>query len=230
MESLAEGLECYVLLDSPDVMSDIQHHPSSTAASPAERRGPLLGLRVLEFASIGPGPHCAMLLADMGAEVVRIDRPEGYGWTNPVMERGRRVVTVEIRTDAGREYCSSAASSADVLIEGLRPGVMERLGLGPEILLKQNPRLIYARMTGWGQEGPLANTAGHDIRIGARLLRATDRTHRRAPGISGKSTRPIDMGTPHDRTCRHLRDSHDGRVARTPIGHRRVRHTSPRPR
>ena len=128
-----------------------------------ERRGPLIGLRVLEFAGIGPGPHCAMLLADMGAEVVRIDRPGGNGWPNPVMQRGRCVVTVDLRTDVGREYCRTAASSADVLIEGFRPGVMERLGLGPEPLLTQNPKLIYARMTGWGQEGPLAKMAGHDI-------------------------------------------------------------------
>ena len=104
-----------------------------------------------------------MLMADMGAEVVRIDRPGGNGWPNPIMDRGRSVVTVDIRTAAGRDYCITAASSADVLIEGLRPGVMERLGLGPEPLLRQNPRLIYARMTGWGQDGPLAKAAGHDI-------------------------------------------------------------------
>ena len=104
-----------------------------------------------------------MLMADMGAEVVRIDRPGGNGWPNPIMERGRSVVTVDIRTAAGRDYCITATSSADVLIEGFRPGVMERLGLGPEPLLRQNPRLIYARMTGWGQDGPLAKAAGHDI-------------------------------------------------------------------
>ena len=129
----------------------------------ASPTGPLAGVRVVEFASIGPGPHCAMLMADMGAEVVRIDRPGGNGWSNPIMERGRSVVTVDIRTAAGRDYCITAASCADVLIEGLRPGVMERLGLGPEPLLRQNPRLVYARMTGWGQDGPLAKAAGHDI-------------------------------------------------------------------
>jgi len=125
--------------------------------------GPLLGLRVLEFVSIGPGPHCAMLLADLGAEVVRIDRPEGNGWANPIVDRGRHVVMIDVRTDNGRNLCLEAASKADVVIEGLRPGVMERLGLGPETMLERNPRLVYARMTGWGQTGPLAQTAGHDI-------------------------------------------------------------------
>jgi alpha-methylacyl-CoA racemase len=128
-----------------------------------ERRGPLVGLRVVEFVSVGPGPHCAMLLADLGAEVVRIDRPGGNGLSNPVMDRGRSAITVDIRSDAGRDYCRVAASCADVLIEGMRPGVMERLGLGPEPLMGCNPRLIYARMTGWGQDGPLAQAAGHDI-------------------------------------------------------------------
>ena len=104
-----------------------------------------------------------MLMADLGAEVVRIDRDGGNGWANPVTDRGRSNVTVDIRTETGREYCTEAAANADVLIEGFRPGVMERLGLGPDLLLKINPRLIYGRMTGWGQDGPLARTAGHDI-------------------------------------------------------------------
>jgi len=125
--------------------------------------GPLVGLRVLEFVSIGPGPHCAMLLADLGAEVLRIDRPEGNGWANPVVDRGRHVITIDVRTDSGRDLCLEAASKADVVIEGLRPGVMERHGLGPEAMIERNPRLVYARMTGWGQTGPLAQTAGHDI-------------------------------------------------------------------
>ena len=127
------------------------------------RGGPLAGLRVLEFSSIGPGPHCAMLLADLGAEVLRIDREGGNGWPNPIVDRGRSTVVVDIRSDDGRAYCLQAADKADVLIEGFRPGVMERLGLGPEILLARNPRLVYGRVTGWGQEGPLAKTAGHDI-------------------------------------------------------------------
>ncbi|MBB6427208.1 CaiB/BaiF CoA-transferase family protein [Sphingopyxis sp. JAI128] len=125
--------------------------------------GPLAGLRVLEFAGIGPGPHCAMLLADLGAEVVRIDRAGGNGWPNPVVDRGRSTVTIDIRSDEGRAFCYDAADRADVLIEGFRPGVMERLGLGPDVLCERNPRLIYGRMTGWGQSGPLAQAAGHDI-------------------------------------------------------------------
>lgn len=124
--------------------------------------GPLTGLKVIEFAGIGPGPHVAMLLADLGAQVVRIDRP-GAAVSNPVVERARHRVTVDLKTVEGVRYCAEAAARADVLIEGLRPGVMERLGLGPDSLMSANPRLIYARMTGWGQDGPLAQAAGHDI-------------------------------------------------------------------
>ncbi len=131
--------------------------------TPTTRQGPLVGLRVLEFASIGPGPHCAMLLADLGAEVIRIEREGGNGWPNPVADRGRKRLTLDIRTEAGRERCLTLAEGADVLIEGFRPGVMERLGLGPEILHARNPRLVFGRMTGWGQTGPLARSAGHDI-------------------------------------------------------------------
>lgn len=125
--------------------------------------GPLAGLRVLEFESIGPGPHCAMLFSDLGADVVRIGREGGNGWPNPVVDRGRANVTIDIRTDDGRQFCLETIEKADVLIEGFRPGVMERLGLGPDVALQCNPRLIYGRMTGWGQDGPLARTAGHDI-------------------------------------------------------------------
>lgn len=128
----------------------------------SDASGPLTGLKVIEFAGIGPGPHVAMLLADLGAEVVRIDRPGG-GVSNPVVERARHRVEVDLKSDEGKAFCRDAASKADVLIEGLRPGVMERLGLGPDELLGVNPRLVYARMTGWGQEGPLAHAAGHDI-------------------------------------------------------------------
>jgi len=130
---------------------------------PAGRSGPLSGLRVIEFASIGPGPHCAMLLADMGAQVLRIDRQGGNGWPNPVADRGRATKVLDIRQPEGRDWCRSLAAHADVIIEGFRPGVMERLGLGPDELCTVNPRLVYARMTGWGQQGPLATTAGHDI-------------------------------------------------------------------
>ena len=126
-------------------------------------RGPLSGLRILELASIGPGPYCAMLLSDLGAEVVRIDRAGGNGWPNPILDRGRAVLEGDIRSEEGRSLCLNASDKADVIIEGFRPGVMERLGLGPAVLLERNPRLIYGRMTGWGQEGPLAKVAGHDI-------------------------------------------------------------------
>ena len=129
----------------------------------ADPGGPLVGLRVVEFASIGPGPHCAMLLADQGADVVRVDREGGNGWPNPVMDRGRTIVTLDIRTDEGRMEALSRCDSADVVIEGFRPGVMERLRLGPDVMLARNPRIVYGRMTGWGQTGPLASTAGHDI-------------------------------------------------------------------
>ena len=124
--------------------------------------GPLAGLKVIEFAGIGPGPHVAMLLADLGAEVVRIERP-GAGVSNPVVERARHRVTVDVKTEEGKAFCLDAAAKADVLVEGFRPGVMERLGLGPDELLRANERLVYARMTGWGQDGPLAHAAGHDI-------------------------------------------------------------------
>jgi alpha-methylacyl-CoA racemase len=104
-----------------------------------------------------------MLLADLGADVIRIDRAGGNGWPNPVVDRGRATMTLDIRTEAGRETCLKACSRADVVIEGFRPGVMERLGLGPDALLARNPRLVYGRMTGWGQQGPLAPRVGHDI-------------------------------------------------------------------
>ena len=125
-------------------------------------QGPLTGLKVVEFQGIGPGPHVAMLLADMGAEVVRIER-QGYQPMNPVVERARHRVAVDLKSDEGKQFCRDALAKADVLIEGFRPGVMERLGLGPDELLEANPRLVYGRMTGWGQEGPLAQAAGHDL-------------------------------------------------------------------
>jgi alpha-methylacyl-CoA racemase len=122
--------------------------------------GPVAGLRGVEFASIGPGPHCAMLLWDLGAEVLRIDREGGNGWPNPVADRGRAAVTVDIRNDAGKAFCLDACDHADVLIEGFRPGAMERLELGPEVLLERNPGLVYGRMTGWGQDGPSPRQRG----------------------------------------------------------------------
>ncbi|ARR55120.1 CoA transferase [Rhizorhabdus wittichii DC-6] len=126
--------------------------------------GPLHGVRVLEFAGIGPTPFCAMLLSDLGADVLRIDRPGTPGaYATEVLARGRRSIAIDLKDKAGIEACRELARSADVLIEGFRPGVMERLGLGPEEMAEINPRLVYGRMTGWGQTGPLAKVAGHDI-------------------------------------------------------------------
>ena len=129
----------------------------------APRTGPLAGVRVVEFAGIGPGPMCAMLLSDLGADVLRLERPGGTGRPNPILTRGRGTMQVDMKSAAGIAICLAAADSADIVIEGYRPGVMERLGFGPDVLTARNPRLIYGRMTGWGQSGPLAQTAGHDI-------------------------------------------------------------------
>ena len=127
--------------------------------------GPLKGLRVVELAGIGPGPHAAMILGDLGADVVRIDRPSTGpgGVAKDAMLRNRRVVTVDLKSDEGRAAVLELVAKADVLIEGFRPGVTERLGLGPEQCAEANERLIYARMTGWGQAGPRSQQAGHDI-------------------------------------------------------------------
>ncbi|HEY2967137.1 MAG TPA: CaiB/BaiF CoA-transferase family protein [Casimicrobiaceae bacterium] len=129
-----------------------------------EQNGPLSGLRIVEFAGIGPAPFAAMLLADMGADVVRIVRP-GTPRLEPstIVERGRRVVSLDLKSRDGVESALQLIDRADALIEGFRPGVMERLELGPDIALRRNPRLVYGRMTGWGQTGPLAHAAGHDI-------------------------------------------------------------------
>jgi alpha-methylacyl-CoA racemase len=126
--------------------------------------GPLRGLRVLEFAGIGPGPFAAMLLADLGDDVVRIDRPGGGEWPNfPILSRVRSSIVLDLKRPEGVSTCLEAIAKTDVLIEGFRPGVMERIGLGPEVALAQNPKLIYARIRGWGQIGRFAKVAGHDI-------------------------------------------------------------------
>jgi len=126
--------------------------------------GPLNGLRVIELAGIGPGPHAAMILGDLGADVVRVDRPSsGVGVYTGDSIRNRRVVTADLKSDEGREVLLKLVAKADVLIEGYRPGVTERLGVGPEQCAELNDRLIYARMTGWGQTGPRSQQAGHDI-------------------------------------------------------------------
>src|SRR5712691_11028500 len=131
--------------------------------------GPLSGIRVLEFEAIGPGPFAGMLLADMGADVLVIDRPASSDlglkrerWYD-VMMRGKRSVTLDLKSPSAKTAALDLVGKADALIEGFRPGVMERLGLGPDICLARNPKLVYGRMTGWGQEGPLAQAAGHDI-------------------------------------------------------------------
>lgn len=129
--------------------------------------GPLSGFRIVEFAGLGPGPFCAMMLADHGAEVIRVDRiggtvlgadPTGEFWN-----RSRKGVSVNLKSERGIAVVRKLCASADAVIEGYRPGVMERLGLGPDVLLADNPKLVYGRMTGWGQDGPYANMAGHDI-------------------------------------------------------------------
>jgi alpha-methylacyl-CoA racemase len=126
--------------------------------------GPLAGVRVVELAGIGPGPFCAMLLADMGAEVLRVDRPAAAaGPWPPLLTRGRRSVAVDLKHPQGPKVVLRLADAADVLLEGFRPGVAERLGIGPDACLARNPRLVYGRMTGWGQDGPLRASAGHDI-------------------------------------------------------------------
>lgn len=125
--------------------------------------GALRGVRIVEFAGIGPGPFCGMMLADHGAEVIRIDRPGAVFDANDVLARNRRSIVVDMKSPQGLEVVRDLCRSADGLIEGYRPGVMERLGLGPDVLMRDNSRLVYGRMTGWGQEGPYARAAGHDI-------------------------------------------------------------------
>ncbi len=143
--------------------------------SPAPGTGPLRGVVVAEFAGLGPGPFAAMLLADLGADVIRIERPQpssasGYERSRTAadprlyhMHRGRRSLALDLRQPAGLDIALRLIDRSDALIEGYRPGVMERLGLGPEVVHARNPRLIYGRMTGWGQDGPVAHTAGHDL-------------------------------------------------------------------
>jgi alpha-methylacyl-CoA racemase len=125
--------------------------------------GPLQGINVVEIASLGPGPFCGMLLADLGAEVVKVERPRPHGLTTAALERGRRSICLDLKTPDGAGVLLRLAARADVVIEGFRPGVAERLGVSPAECLAANPRLVYGRATGWGREGPLADDAGHDI-------------------------------------------------------------------
>jgi alpha-methylacyl-CoA racemase len=125
--------------------------------------GPLVGLRIIEFAGIGPAPFCGMMLSDMGAEVIRVDRPHSpVKARKDALSRGRKSLAIDLKQPQGVEVALRLVETADGLIEGFRPGVMERLGLGPDVCKKQNPQLVYGRMTGWGQEGPLSHAAGHD--------------------------------------------------------------------
>src|SRR6478735_2755419 len=152
-------------------------------------QGPLSGLKILEFAGIGPGPFCGMLLSDLGADVVRIDR-KGSGRSSPadVTARGRRSVALDLKSPAAVETCLKLMESADGIIEGFRPGVMERLGLGPDVALARNPKLVFGRITGWGQEGPLSQAAGHDL----NYIALTGALH--AIGRAGeKPTPPLNL-------------------------------------
>ncbi|MGE4322636.1 MAG: CaiB/BaiF CoA transferase family protein [Sphingobium sp.] len=156
--------------------------------------GPLKGVRIIELAGIGPGPFACMMLADHGAEVIRVERPGGVQGGVPtdmqkdVLMRSRKVVTADLKSPQGQQVVRDLIASADGLVEGFRPGVTERLGLGPEEMLKLNPRLVYGRMTGWGQTGPYAQAAGHDINYIALAgaLHAYGRE-------GGKPTPPINM-------------------------------------
>ena len=161
--------------------------------------GPLAGTKIIEIAGIGPGPFCAMMLSDMGAEVIRVERAQNVRGGDPasppsdVLMRGRRSIGVDLKHPDGVETVLGLIEAADGLIEGFRPGVMERLGLGPDAALARNPRIVYGRMTGWGQDGPYAPTAGHDINYIA-LAGALDPIGRarwaaRAPAQPGRRLR-----------------------------------------
>ena len=151
-------------------------------------KGPLSGLKIVEFAGIGPGPFCGMLLSDLGADVVRVDR-KGSGRSSPadVTSRGRRSVALDLKSPDAIEAVLKLLESADGLIEGFRPGVMERLGLGPDVALKRNPKLVFGRMTGWGQFGPYAKAAGHDM----NYIAITGALH--AIGTTDKPVPPLNL-------------------------------------
>src|SRR5690349_13278366 len=140
-----------------------------TDPRPGEGRGPLAGFKMVELAGIGPAPFCSMVMADLGAEVIRIDRADAATGGDPatppadILNRGRRSVAVNLKHPDGVAVVLDLVAEADALIEGFRPGVMERLGVGPDVCLERNPKLVFGRMTGWGQDGPYASSAGHDI-------------------------------------------------------------------
>ncbi len=145
-------------------MSDGTVGPMDSRADSTRRPGPLAGVRVVEVGGIGPGPFAAMMLSDLGADVVRVDRPEeDLRPTHAVLLRGRQSVVADLKSPDGRAVVLALVDRADILVEGFRPGVAERLGFGPSVALERNPRLVYGRMTGWGQDGPYAALAGHDL-------------------------------------------------------------------
>jgi alpha-methylacyl-CoA racemase len=152
--------------------------------------GPLAGVKVIEIAGLGPAPFCAMMLADLGAEVVRVERAVGSTDTPTVdpLLRNRRSIVLDLKQSAAIETLLRLMATADILIEGFRPGVMERLGVGPDVCLERNPKLIYGRMTGWGQEGPLAKAAGHDI----NYIALAGALHLIGPP-GGKPTPPLNL-------------------------------------
>ncbi|MFM0648540.1 CaiB/BaiF CoA-transferase family protein [Paraburkholderia bryophila] len=149
--------------------------------------GPLKGLKVVEFGAVGPVPFCAMLLADMGADVIQITRPTATVSQSDFTQRGRRFVSLDLKSPENRDEALRLISVADVVVEGNRPGVMEKLGLGPDTCMARNPRLVYGRMTGWGQHGPLATSAGHDINYIA-ITGALD-----AIGTQGRPVAPLNL-------------------------------------
>ncbi|MGY1744326.1 CaiB/BaiF CoA transferase family protein [Blastococcus sp. SYSU D00695] len=166
--------------------------PTDRPAAVDPPSGPLRGLRVVELAGLGPGPYAGMLLAELGADVLRVDRPGGGTSVLPpaadLLHRSRPCAAVDLKRPEGRDLVLRLLDSADVLVEGLRPGVTERLGLGPEQALARNPRLVYARMTGWGQTGPRAAEAGHDI----NYLGLTGALH--AIGPADRPVPPLNIG------------------------------------
>ena len=166
--------------------------------------GPLKGITIVEMGGIGPAPFAAMMLADHGAKVIRVERAGMIGFDKDPLRRSRRSIALDLKQDEAREVVRKLAARADGLIEGYRPGVMERLGLGPDELLKDNPKLVYGRVTGWGQDGPLSATAGHDI----NYVAITGLLH----GI-GPRERPAVPGNYLGRLCRRWNDARlrDGR-------------------
>ncbi len=150
--------------------------------------GPLTGIKIIELAGIGPGPFCGMMLSDMGAEVIRVDRLGSRTRGQDVLARGRKSIAVDLKSDAGREVVLKLCESADAIFEGFRPGVTERLGLGPDDCRARNKRLVYGRMTGWGQDGPMAQAAGHDI----NYIALTGALHAIGPK-EGKPVPPLNL-------------------------------------